>query len=129
MFLPVALLVAWVSSVGTDTDQFVRELRPVASSPQVREALTDRVIAGVQAQLDVPDRVAQQLEPPLRELVGALGSIPRDKPIVTVCRSGGRSAQAFVLLKRAGVERVANLTGGMLRWHENGLPVSEKAIG
>lgn len=63
---------------------------------------------------------------PLRELAGALGAIPRDKPIVTVCRSGGRSAQAFVLLKRAGVERVANLTGGMLRWHENGLPVSHR---
>jgi len=59
---------------------------------------------------------------PLREVARALGAIPRDKPIVTVCRSGGRSAQAFVLLKRAGVERVANLTGGMLRWHENGLP-------
>ena len=63
---------------------------------------------------------------PLRELMGALGAIPRDKPIVTVCRSGGRSAQAVVLLKRAGVERVANLTGGMLRWHENGLPVSHR---
>jgi glyoxylase-like metal-dependent hydrolase (beta-lactamase superfamily II)/rhodanese-related sulfurtransferase len=63
---------------------------------------------------------------PLRELVAALGAIPRDKPIVTVCRSGGRSAQAFVLLKRAGIERVANLTGGMLRWHEQGLPVSHR---
>jgi rhodanese-related sulfurtransferase len=63
---------------------------------------------------------------PLRELMGAVGAIPRARPIVTVCRSGGRSAQAFVLLKRAGVERVANLAGGMLRWHENGLPVSER---
>jgi len=37
-------------------------------------------------------------------------------PIVTVCRSGARSAQATVLLKKAGFERVANLSGGMLRW-------------
>jgi glyoxylase-like metal-dependent hydrolase (beta-lactamase superfamily II)/rhodanese-related sulfurtransferase len=63
---------------------------------------------------------------PLRELVGSVAAIPRDKPIVTVCRSGGRSAQAFVLLRRAGIERVANLTGGMLRWHECGLPVSDR---
>jgi glyoxylase-like metal-dependent hydrolase (beta-lactamase superfamily II) len=63
---------------------------------------------------------------PMRELMGSLGAIPRDKPIVTVCRSGGRSAQAFVLLKRAGIERVANLAGGMLRWHENGLPVDHR---
>jgi glyoxylase-like metal-dependent hydrolase (beta-lactamase superfamily II)/rhodanese-related sulfurtransferase len=61
---------------------------------------------------------------PLRQLAGSLDAIPRDKPVVAVCRSGGRSAQAFVMLRRAGVERVANLTGGMLRWHEFGLPVS-----
>ena len=63
---------------------------------------------------------------PLRELAGSLDAIPRDQPIVTVCRSGGRSAQAFVLLKRAGVERVANLAGGMLHWHEHGLPVRHR---
>ena len=89
VLLPVALLVAWVSSVGTDTDQFVAELRPVASSPQVREALTDRTIANVQAQLDVPDRVAQQLEPPLRELVGTVLARP---DVEQAWASGLRSA-------------------------------------
>jgi len=38
------------------------------------------------------------------------------KPVVAVCRSGARSAQATVLLRKAGVKRVANLAGGMLRW-------------
>jgi glyoxylase-like metal-dependent hydrolase (beta-lactamase superfamily II)/rhodanese-related sulfurtransferase len=61
---------------------------------------------------------------PLGQLVASVDSIASDKPIVTVCRSGGRSAQAYVLLKRAGFERLANLTGGMMRWHEFGLPVS-----
>jgi len=36
--------------------------------------------------------------------------------VVAVCRSGARSAQATVLLRKAGVKRVANLAGGMLRW-------------
>ncbi|GAA6525097.1 hypothetical protein [Intrasporangium sp. DVR] len=69
ILLPVALLVAWVTSVGTDTDQFVRELRPVASSPEVREALTERVLESVEVQLKVPDPIARQLAAPLRELV------------------------------------------------------------
>lgn len=60
---------------------------------------------------------------PLGQLASQLEQIERDKPIVTVCRSGGRSAQALVMLKRAGIERVANLAGGMIRWHEFGLPV------
>jgi rhodanese-related sulfurtransferase len=42
--------------------------------------------------------------------------LSKDKPIVTVCRSGARSAQATVLLGKAGFDKVANLSGGMLRW-------------
>ena len=52
-----------------------------------------------------------------------LGSLPvrapefsKERPIVTVCRSGARSAQASILLRKAGFEKVANLAGGMLRW-------------
>ena len=60
---------------------------------------------------------------PLGQLTNPVESISQDKPVVTVCRSGGRSAQAWVLLKKSGVNQVANLTGGMMRWHELGLPV------
>lgn len=60
---------------------------------------------------------------PLGQLGTALESIDKERPIVAVCRSGGRSAQAYVLLKKAGFEHVANLKGGMMRWHEFGLPV------
>jgi sulfur dioxygenase len=63
---------------------------------------------------------------PLGELAARIDEIEDDVPIVTVCRSGGRSAQAFVLLKRAGFERVANLKGGMIRWHELGLPATRR---
>jgi len=42
---------------------------------------------------------------------------------VTVCRSGARSAQATVLLQKAGFKDVANLAGGMLRWRAESLPV------
>jgi len=40
----------------------------------------------------------------------------KEIPVVTVCRSGARSAQASVLLGKAGFGKVANLSGGMLRW-------------
>lgn len=59
---------------------------------------------------------------PLGELEDRAGDLPRDTPIVTVCRSGARSAQAVVILKRAGLEKVANLAGGMLRWRAQQLP-------
>jgi glyoxylase-like metal-dependent hydrolase (beta-lactamase superfamily II)/rhodanese-related sulfurtransferase len=60
---------------------------------------------------------------PLAQLASCTGELPRDKPIVTVCRSGARSAQAVVLLSKAGFTDVANLAGGMLRWRAEGHPV------
>jgi rhodanese-related sulfurtransferase len=60
---------------------------------------------------------------PLGELTQRAGELSRDRPIVTVCRAGGRSAQATVLLQKAGFANVANLAGGMLRWRAQHHPV------
>jgi sulfur dioxygenase len=60
---------------------------------------------------------------PLGELAERAGELSRDRPIVAVCRAGGRSAQATVILQQAGFKEVANLTGGMLRWRAEGHPV------
>ena len=60
---------------------------------------------------------------PLGELPARLGELARDRPVVAVCRSGARSAQASVLLSKGGFADVANLAGGMLRWRAEGHPV------
>jgi len=60
---------------------------------------------------------------PLSQLLQHVEELDKDKPVVAVCRSGARSAQACVLLTKAGFPKVANLTGGMLRWKIEGLPV------
>jgi sulfur dioxygenase len=61
---------------------------------------------------------------PLSQLSGYLGELDKEKPVVAVCRSGVRSAQACVLLAKAGFGQVANLAGGMLRWKIEGFPVA-----
>jgi hypothetical protein len=76
LLLPVALLVGWVTSVGTDTSQFVTKLTPVASSPEVQQALTDRTVLAIKQQLTLPEPVAAQIEAPLRELVHAIVARP-----------------------------------------------------
>ncbi|MEX2240939.1 MAG: MBL fold metallo-hydrolase [Burkholderiales bacterium] len=60
---------------------------------------------------------------PLGALAARAGELDTEVPIVTVCRSGARSAQATVLLKQAGFEKAANLAGGMLRWRAQRYPV------
>jgi sulfur dioxygenase len=53
---------------------------------------------------------------PLGALAQKAGTLDKGKPVVVVCRSGARSAQATLILGNAGFDRVANLSGGMLRW-------------
>src|SRR3954463_13167192 len=60
---------------------------------------------------------------PLGSLEEKLKDLEKTKPIVTVCRSGARSAQATVMLGKAGFDKVANLSGGMLRWRAQRFPV------
>jgi glyoxylase-like metal-dependent hydrolase (beta-lactamase superfamily II)/rhodanese-related sulfurtransferase len=60
---------------------------------------------------------------PLGELAERAGELDSTRPVVAVCRAGGRSAQATVILRQAGFKDVANLTGGMLRWRAEGHPV------
>ena len=44
------------------------------------------------------------------------------RKVLTVCRSGGRSAKAAEALAAAGVD-VGNVAGGMTAWSAAGLPV------
>ena len=57
---------------------------------------------------------------PLGELAERAGELPKDKPVVAVCRAGSRSAHATAILQKAGFTDVANLPGGMLRWRAEG---------
>ena len=60
---------------------------------------------------------------PLGELSERMGELDKTRPIVAVCRAGGRSAQATIILQQKGFTKVANLPGGMLRWRSEGNPV------
>ena len=48
--------------------------------------------------------------------------VPANRTVITVCRSGHRSAKAAALLARHGRD-VLNLAGGMRAWARAGLPV------
>lgn len=60
---------------------------------------------------------------PLGTLADRAGELAGHGPVVAVCRAGGRSARATAILKEAGIDRTANLAGGMLRWRAQGLAI------
>jgi rhodanese-related sulfurtransferase len=67
-------------------------------------------------------RIAGSTHIPLDQLPARTVELERGRPVITVCRSGGRSAQAAQFLAAQGYD-VANLAGGMTAWTAEGRPV------
>ena len=65
---------------------------------------------------------------PLGQLARRVAELPERRAVVTVCRSGARSARAAAMLARTGRE-VSNLAGGMRAWAQAGLPVVARGGG
>jgi sulfur dioxygenase len=99
---------------------------PELSSEWLREHLSEVLVLDVRE----PDEYRGELGHipgaelvPLQALSGATSSLPTDRPLVTVCRSGGRSGKAALGLLEHGFTRVASLAGGMTGWSQRGLAV------
>lgn len=97
--------------------------------PEIDSAVAaDRIAAGAFA-LDVREEtewaaghIAGAAHIPMGELAARQAEIPRERPIVAICRSGSRSAAVTEALCRAGYD-VENLAGGMKAWKAAGLPL------
>jgi rhodanese-related sulfurtransferase len=60
---------------------------------------------------------------PLSQLNDRLAELVpyKNRPIITQCQAGMRSAQAQLMLKAAGFSKVYLMNGGIQAWHEQGL--------
>lgn len=66
--------------------------------------------------------VEQNINVPMSQFQNAIQTLPKDKEIITICHSGGRSFVATQLLIAYGYSNVTNLVGGILSWQLVGLP-------
>lgn len=60
---------------------------------------------------------------PLSALGQRLEELPKDQPLVFICRSGNRSMVACEQLAQLGYENCVNLSSGMIGWKMAGYPV------
>lgn len=70
-----------------------------------------------------PEEYAQGYVPkalliPLGEIEQRLDEIPRNLPVIVVCKSGWRSAQASQILDDNGFDNIHNMVGGTLAWKD-----------
>lgn len=50
---------------------------------------------------------------PTSEIMERVDEVPNDRPVLCICRSGGRSQQVAAFLTFNGYKGVANMSGGM----------------
>lgn len=60
---------------------------------------------------------------PLGHLNTRFEELPRDRKLLLVCRTGGRSSNATQFLASQGFDNAVNVSGGMVAWHNAGLPM------
>lgn len=60
------------------------------------------------------------------ELEAFLQTADKNKELVFVCRSGGRSGRATQAARAMGFLKCMNMEGGMLLWNEEGLDIETK---
>ncbi len=97
-----------------------------AQIPQLSPAqVADRpeaVLLDVREAVELAEgRIAGSTHIPLGQLPTRAFELDPGRPVIAVCRSGGRSSQAAQFLAGQGYD-VANLDGGMTRWIAEGRP-------
>ena len=69
------------------------------------------------------ERIEQAVNKPLDSIEKWVNELPKDKTIYFVCRSGSRSGIAQRIAAQRGYTDAYNMTGGMIAWRREGLPV------
>lgn len=59
---------------------------------------------------------------PMPQIMGKSIILPKDEPIILVCRTGRRTTQILYSLQQEGYDNLQNMTGGMVAWEKAGLP-------
>ena len=64
---------------------------------------------------------------PLSTFMERYRELPRDRPLLMICRTGARSGQATGFLLANGWTDVVNVEGGTMDWERQGLPIRRGA--
>src|SRR5690606_27966201 len=101
------------------SDEFPLELT-VAEVKQRRDSAPDRTtIIDVREPYELEICQIEDAEHiPMRRIPESVDSLPRDKHLLILCHSGGRSRRVTEFLRARGFKAVSNIAGGIDAWAE-----------
>ena len=124
-FLRIALIgVATLLSVSIASAEALPEIDVAAAAAQIQDKQIK--VLDVREPAEFATGVIQgALLIPLGQVEKRIGELDalKDRPMLVVCGSGGRSAQAIRVLSKYGFTKLTNIKGGMNAWRKANLPV------
>lgn len=124
-FLRIALIgVAALLSVSIASAEALPEIDVAAAAAQIQDKQI--TVLDVREPAEFATGVIQgAVLIPLGQVEKRIGELDglKDRPMLVVCGSGGRSAQAIKVLSKYGFTKLTNIKGGMNAWRKAKLPV------
>ena len=124
ILVAVAIVIFLIASMGGEQSSNAGTLPASVSVDEAHQMYTDGTFV-----LDVrtPEEWNEFHVPnttliPLDELTARVNELPKDQPILVVCRSGNRSQTGRDILLQAGFNAIS-MDGGLNAWRESGYPV------
>jgi hydroxyacylglutathione hydrolase len=116
-------ITAWIQS-GRELE-YIPQLSPVEFAEMLEAEGPDGIaVVDVRepGEVESSGRIAGSILMPLGQVATRAGEVDPSKLIVVHCKGGYRSSIATSLLRRAGIQNLANLSGGFDAWKTAGLP-------
>jgi uncharacterized membrane protein YdjX (TVP38/TMEM64 family)/rhodanese-related sulfurtransferase len=126
------LLALALLAVAMFLPRLISRLRrgPMRSVEELKQRLADDAVLLLDVRpaadfIGEQGHIAGALNIPLEDLPQRLDEVGRDRPIMLVCRTDRRSAQAAALLAQHGYADVQVVKNGMTAWNAQGWPVEK----
>lgn len=123
-FIVLSAMLAWTFIAPSIRNY--KELNPAAAIVLINN--DDALILDVRSENEfIEGHIVRAINLPLHVLDNRISEFDshKSKPVLVVCRSGSRSAQACGKLSKQGFTDVTNLGGGIMAWQHANYPVKK----
>ncbi len=124
------MILMWFFLLGMIINSFIKSSYDISAlqAVQLLSHEPGTVIVDVREDKEYQSgHIPDSIHIPLSALKGRVDELNRykDKHIILSCRSGSRSGRACSILKKHGFENVHNLSGGVMAWEKENLPMKK----
>lgn len=119
-------LIALACAMTLTTSALAGTVTPADVAQQLKAPATAPFLLDVRTVEEFAEgRVPGAHNVPVKELESRLAEVPKDRPVVVYCHSGGRAALAARQLRERGYANVSEMEGSLAAWQAAQLPVEK----